>query len=423
MSQEYNNTLIKNIWEAMRLPEFIQNKIQNGILYKVKIQENNQVINLRFDNSSDIELLSKKIEPINKTFYFNTLSQAQQILEQNLTQKTKSIWYPEKSHWGNSPNYHYDSEEHLMPEYPIYIVSKNRAKRCLTSKALTELNVKHYIVVEEFNLKEYQENNTSDLITFLILPEKYRTDYDLCGGLGGNGNPGPGAARNFARQHSIDSGFKYHWVMDDNLQYFSFLNRNEKLLLKTPTFLKVAEDLFTSFENAPVCGLNYLNFCKKIDKANITIPNTRIYSCLFIDNSSGYSWRGQYNEDTDLSLSVLKDGNCTIQLNAFLCEKITTQRMRGGNSEEFYDAEGTYNKSKIIEELHPDVAYVTEKFGRIHHHVNYKKFYGNKLVPKKNLRFPEYNITLRNSEGCIISLDCLKIQNSQINNVKCFDEW
>jgi hypothetical protein len=101
---------------------------------------------------------------------------------------------------------------------------------------------------------------------------------------------------------------------------------------------------------------------------------------LLIDNNSNYRWRGRYNEDTDLSLRVLKDGLCTIQFNVFLCGKVTTQRMRGGNSAEFYDDEGTLPKSEMLANLHPDVAKVVFKFNRWHHHVDYSSFKKNKLI-------------------------------------------
>ena len=117
-----------------------------------------------------------------------------------------------------------------------------------------------------------------------------------------------------------------------------------------------------------------------------------------MENSSPYRWRGRYNEDTDLSLRVLKDGLCTIQFNAFLQGKVTTQRMRGGNSEVFYDDEGTKPKSEMIEELHPDVAKVVWKYNRWHHHVDYKPFKTNKLIKKQGLVIPkgvnEYDMKL-----------------------------
>ena len=45
------------------------------------------------------------------------------------------------------------------------------------------------------------------------------------------------------------------------------------------------------------------------------VKNTRIYSTLLISNNCKHRWRGRYNEDTDICLRVLKDGDCTIQFN------------------------------------------------------------------------------------------------------------
>jgi hypothetical protein len=102
-----------------------------------------------------------------------------------------------------------------------------------------------------------------------------------------------------------------------------------------------------------------------------------------------YRWRGRYNEDTDLSLRMLKDGYCTIQFNAFIQEKMQTQALKGGNTEAFYAKEGTLPKSKMLEEMHPDISRVVFKFGRWHHHVNYLPFKKNKLIKKEGLVIPE----------------------------------
>ena len=113
--------------------------------------------------------------------------------------------------------------------------------------------------------------------------------------------------------------------------------------------------------------------------------NTRIYSCNLIKNDTPFKWRGRYNEDTILSLDMLKAGYCTIQFNAMLQEKTTTQVLRGGNSEEFYDKEGTLPKSQMQVDVHPDVSRLTFRFGRIHHHVDYTPFKKIKLIKKKNI--------------------------------------
>ncbi|MEG7685963.1 hypothetical protein, partial [Listeria monocytogenes] len=82
---------------------------------------------------------------------------------------------------------------------------------------------------------------------------------------------------------------------------------------------------------------------------------------------------GRYNEDTDFCLRTLKNGYCTVLFNAFLCGKVTTQRMKGGNTDELYK-NGTLPKSEMIAKLHPDCSKVVWKFNRWHHHVDYKRF-------------------------------------------------
>ena len=109
---------------------------------------------------------------------------------------------------------------------------------------------------------------------------------------------------------------------------------------------------------------------------------------LLIKNDLPIRWRGRYNEDTDLSLRVLKAGLCTVQFNAFLQEKATTQTLKGGNTDEFYAKEGTLPKSQMIAELHPDVAKVVWRFNRWHHHVDYRAFKKNKLQRLQNICVP-----------------------------------
>jgi len=266
----------------------------------------------------------------------------------------------------------------MNPNFPVYVVSKGRSHNGLTTRALYEMGVSHYVVVEESEVELYKNGRCYGEL--IVLPLKYKTDYELCDDLGFSKSTGPGPARNFCIDHSASIGFTHHWVMDDNIDAFHYMNRNEKYEVRTGATLKAAEDFVLRYSNVPVSGLNYYNFCKKTDSVPPYILNTRIYSCLLIQNSSGYRWKARYNEDTDLSLRVLKDGLCTIQFNAFLCGKITTQRMRGGNSADFYDLEGTLPKSQMLVDLHPDVAKIVFKFNRWHHYVDYSKFKKNRLI-------------------------------------------
>lgn len=268
----------------------------------------------------------------------------------------------------------------MKNRYPIYIVSKGRSHNMLTDKALDRLGLDYKVVVEHDEYRAYVERCGKHRV--IVLPQDYLYDYVTCDDLGDLKSKGPGAARNFCIDHSAEDGYLRHWVLDDNLDDFHRLHMNMKIPVRTGATFAAAEDFVDRYENVPVAGMNYYSFCKSTDAVPPFVANTRIYSCLLIENGAGYRWRGRYNEDTDLSLRVLKDGLCTIQFNAFLCGKVTTQRMRGGNSKEFYDGEGTRPKSQMIADLHPDVASVVWRFNRWHHHVDYRLFKHNKLIKK-----------------------------------------
>lgn len=274
----------------------------------------------------------------------------------------------------------------MNPDYPIYIVSKGRWESRLTSKALERINVPYKIIVEEQEKDMYASVIAKEKI--LVLPKAYLEEYETCDEFGDTKGKGPGAARNFAWQHSIDMGAKRHWVMDDNIASFNRLNRNLMCKVSSGTIFRVAEDFVDRYENVAIAGFNYDFFAKAKEQIPPFVLNTRIYSLLLIKNDLPFRWRGRYNEDTDLSLRVLKAGMCTVQFNAFLQEKATTQTLKGGNTDEFYAKEGTLPKSQMLADLHPDVAKVVWRFNRWHHHVDYRAFKKNKLQRKKNICIP-----------------------------------
>ena len=234
--------------------------------------------------------------------------------------------------------------------------------------------VHHFVVVEPQEYDIYVENLQNEYCTILKLDMTYKDNYDVFSCIGGENGTGPGAARNFVWDDSIKRGYTWHWVMDDNIECFDRYWRGHKIFSHSPEILSCAEDFVDRYENIAIAGLNYSKFAAGMSKPHAFSMNTRIYSFLLIRNDIPYRWRGRYNEDTDLSLRVLKDGWCTVQFNAFLAAKLTTQKIKGGNTDEFYAKEGTLNKSMMLKEMHPDVTEVVWKFSRWHHQVDYSGF-------------------------------------------------
>lgn len=270
------------------------------------------------------------------------------------------------------------------PIFPIYIVSKGRHERRQTSRTLEAMGVPYFIVVEEQEAKAYRDVIESKKV--LILDRKYQRDYDTFDDLGETKSKGPGPARNFAWEHSIANGAKWHWVMDDNIRTFHRLNENLKVPVGDGTVLRCMEDFVLRYTNVAMAGPQYFMFAPRQKVWPPFVLNTRIYSCNLIRNDAPFRWRGRYNEDTDLSLRMLKAGWCTILFNAFLQYKEPTQTIKGGNTAEFYTKEGTLPKSKMQIAMHPDVSLLMQRFGRWHHYVDYRSFRENYLIRRPGLK-------------------------------------
>jgi hypothetical protein len=299
----------------------------------------------------------------------------------------------------------------VNPKYPIYIISKGRADTRLTSRTLEELKVPYRIVIEESEYDDYAA--VIDPKKILVLPKDFRENPkwaipDEKTGLLGGSIP----VRNWVWDHSISEGHKRHWILDDNIRHFYRLNRNLKVRVTDGTTFRLCEDFTDRYDNVGISGMNYQFFCPRNQKKPPYYLNTRIYSCILLDNSLPHRWRGKYNEDTDLSLRILKDDYCSILFNAYLCGKAATHTMKGGNTEEVYNvgAEEFDNRREFAESLkaqHPDVVEITMKWGRWHHHVDYTVF-KQKLQKKEGLNIPRGN----NEHG----LKLVKLDPSQITN-------
>jgi hypothetical protein len=291
----------------------------------------------------------------------------------------------------------------MQPNYPLYIVSKGRADSRLTMKALDRMGVRYFVVVESQEADEYRAALDSAFATVLILDPAYQRDYDTCDDLGDTKSKGPGPARNFVWNHAIASGATSHWVIDDNISHFHRLHQNRKVRVHDGVFFGAMEVFVDRYENIAMAGPNYKGFADPRSVMPPFITNTRVYSCNLIRNDVPFRWRGRYNEDTILAIDMLKAGWCTVQFNAFLQDKLRTQTVRGGNTDEFYIREGTLAKSRMQVAVHPDVSRLVWRFNRWHHHVDYRRFKKNKLRLKPGIVIPddpnEYGMKLVRLDG------------------------
>ncbi len=331
---EHANPSWKELWRNM--PEYSHEDL-----------EPSQTVKVHFANATDRESFAA-------------------LVGQKITDKTRSLWYPQAS-IGHYTDKRYASPM-VTPRYPIYVISKGRWESRLTSRALEYMGVPYRIVVEPQEFDQYAA--VIDPAKILVLPFS---------------NLGQGSipARNWVWEHSISEGHKRHWILDDNIDGFFRFNRNLKVPVSSGATFAACEDFTDRFENVALAGMQYFHFVTR--KAGNIPPfalNTRIYSCILIDNSVPFRWRGRYNEDTDLSLRVLKAGYCTVLFNAFLADKAETMTMKGGNTDELYQGDGRLKMAESLKDQHPDVVKITKKWGRFQHTVDYRPFADNQLILK-----------------------------------------
>lgn len=258
------------------------------------------------------------------------------------------------------------------PKYPIYVISKGRWESRLTSKALERMQVPYRIVIEPQEFNQY--STVIDEKKIICLPFS---------------NLGQGSipARNFVFEHAIAEGNRRHWILDDNINGFVRLNNRKRIPVGDGTIFLAAENFVDRYVNVAMAGFQYRFFAGG-NRPPFAL-NTRIYSCILLDNSIPHRWRGKYNEDTDLSIRVLKDGYCTILFYAFLCNKSATMKMRGGNSDALYaqteNFDGRLEMAKSLVEQHPDIVRITHRWGRWQHLVDYSRFKNNSLIRRADL--------------------------------------
>ena len=256
----------------------------------------------------------------------------------------------------------------MYNRFPVFIPTKGRYKRPYTIRALEDLGIFYYAVVEPHEYDLYKEivNNGEILIT----PHK---------------DKGLTVTRNWIWDYAQNSlKAEWFWTFDDNIRGFVALNNNIKYRILTNNFLYMIEDFIMRYSNILIGGMNYDYFVPRKNHVPPFIFNTRVYSNMFIKAGCGYRNVTFYNDDTDLCLRILKDGYCTILFNAFLAKKISTQIVAGGMTDYYKKTNKRLEFARELQVAHPDVTKVVWKYNRWHHSIDYRKFRGNRPIRKED---------------------------------------
>jgi len=281
-----------------------------------------------------------------------------------------------------------ENEEEVKHKYPIYVLSKGRYYRNKKYQApktiqyLEQIKADYFIVIEEEEYEDYNKSIASNRI--LVLPKTYE--------LNGSGVP----ARNFIHHTNIKNNTKAYWILDDNISRYYFTNFQKRYKVNSQLAFRYVEDIFDKFDNVYLAGHQY-KFAVIAKSPNGAIQkNGRIFSSILIKtnipvvNDNNDIWRGKYNEDTDLSLRILKLGLPTILVNVMSSDKEQTGTSKGGNHkiyEEDANASGVAKTTALLEE-HKDCIKITTISNRVHHKIKTELFDDNAFESNVDLYNP-----------------------------------
>ena len=284
-----------------------------------------------------------------------------------VTTRSDTAWYPHQAHLRGQ--FYYDGPP-TNSRYPVCIPSKGRAECQKTGKALDRMGVRYLFFVEETEYDIYCRHLGPEKVVKLPF-------HDL--------GQGSIPARNYIWEWAKQQGFKRHWTVDDNIQSFARCTGNRRLCVYGGGFFKAMEDFVDRYENISIAGPHHKGFVLDRDpQLTPYLLNGRVYSCILLDTTLPHRWRGRYNEDTDLSIRLLKDGYCSLLFRALCMDKGTTVGVRnakplpGGNTDNVYNTDDhRLAFAESLRDQHPDCVEVVWKFNRWHHQVDYGKFKGN----------------------------------------------
>lgn len=281
----------------------------------------------------------------------------------------------------------------MINEYPIFVISYNRAINHKTSKKLAEFGVNHYLVLHKEQIEEYKKYFTEAMKAHTIIiafDDEYKLKYETCDAIPHIvKNAGSGAERNFAWDYAKNVlKTKAHWLMDDNMgfYYIAGKNSNGKSYIRKPCtkekFIQLfhkAEDFYNRYENLLMIELTQNDFSFEISKLTYSL-NTRCFSCNLICNDMPLRWRGRYNEDVILSYDIMTAGYCIASYKAGIRKaKESTRNAKGGNhATKKGDMESIYQdglnykysseaKTNLLLKVYPQYFEKIIKYGRIHH--------------------------------------------------------
>lgn len=211
----------------------------------------------------------------------------------------------------------FDLAENLMKEpqldiqYPVYVLSKNRAESGTTARLLQQHNIPFSIVIEPQDVEQYLKCYKQDE---LIVMDKNDMGIDY--------------VRNYIKSHSTKQGDKFHWQFDDDIKSFKFRQNGKNTIVHPAYVLNLIENVTNLYTNIGASAAMYDTWAFG-SKTPIKL-NKVVSSAILFNNDNDFKFEPHMIEDIDIAMQYLTNGYCTLLFATALVKVPTTLNDTGG---------------------------------------------------------------------------------------------
>ena len=220
---------------------------------------------------------------------------------------------------------------------PVYVLSRHRAGKTSTTKLLDDSGVDYQVVVEPHDFESYAAHFPAEKL--LTLPKD---------------NQGIAYVRNFILAHALENGFLYAWQLDDDVSYFVYRKKGERIYTNPRPLMSILEQVVFRHDNVAGASIPSQAFIFGYDNKPPLNYNAMLYQVKLLRTDTGIWFEDGIPDDVHRSLQLLEKNWSTIVAVRFGQDSPQPTKQTGGLTETEYREGGRMKKFETLVDTWPD---------------------------------------------------------------------
>ena len=185
--------------------------------------------------------------------------------------------------------------EQLDINYPVYIPSRHRADKPITTKGFDQDNIPYRLLVEPHDYDSYRTRYRDEQL--VQLPKD---------------NQGIAYVRNYALEHAKAAGYDYFWMFDDDIRSYQIRRGGKQHHTNPRHLLALLEHVTNQYDNIGGSCIAHSAFNFSQDSKAPVVYNSQIYCAELITTQAQARFQPGVADDIDFSMQLLTEGWVTL---------------------------------------------------------------------------------------------------------------